>query len=72
MWPPQGGCAGSPHASADPQSHVAQPAKRIAELGKIYKTLFLYEYLQGTELQREIHEELNAVESWNSTNTFIF
>ena len=44
----------------------------IAELGKVYKTLFLCEYLQSVELRREIHEGLNVVENWNSANTFIF
>jgi TnpA family transposase len=44
----------------------------IAEVGKVYKTLFLCEYLQSMELRREIHEGLNVVENWNSTNTFIF
>ncbi len=44
----------------------------IAEVGKVYKTLFLCEYLQSMELRREIHEGLNVVENWNSANTFIF
>jgi len=44
----------------------------MAELGKVYKTLFLCEYLQSVELRREIHEGLNVVENWNSANTFIF
>lgn len=44
----------------------------ISEVGKVYKTLFLCEYLQRMELRREIHEGLNVVENWNSANTFIF
>lgn len=44
----------------------------MAELGKVYKTLFLCEYLQSVALRREIHEGLNVIENWNSANTFIF
>jgi TnpA family transposase len=44
----------------------------MAELGKVYKTLFLCDYLRLPELRREIHEGLNVVETWNSTNAFIF
>lgn len=44
----------------------------MAELGKVYKTLFLCEYLRSVELRREIHEGLNVIENWNSANTFIF
>jgi len=44
----------------------------MAELGKVYKTLFLCEYLRLPALRREIHEGLNVVENWNSANAFIF
>jgi TnpA family transposase len=44
----------------------------LAEVGKVYKTLFLCEYLRSIELRREIHAGLNVVENWNSANTFIF
>ncbi|MCC6628228.1 MAG: Tn3 family transposase [Chloroflexi bacterium] len=44
----------------------------MAELGKVYKTLFLCDYLRLPELRREIHEGLNVVENWNSANGFIF
>jgi len=44
----------------------------MAELGKVYKTLFLCEYLRLPALRREIHEGLNVVENWNSANSFIF
>ncbi|HVG98698.1 MAG TPA: Tn3 family transposase [Chloroflexota bacterium] len=44
----------------------------LAELGKVYKTLFLCDYLRLPELRREIQEGLNVVETWNSANGFIF
>jgi TnpA family transposase len=43
----------------------------ITEVGKVYKTLFLCEYLRLPALRREIHEGLNVVENWNSANGFI-
>ncbi|MBF0508856.1 MAG: Tn3 family transposase, partial [Deltaproteobacteria bacterium] len=36
------------------------------------KTIFLCRYLGSEEIRREVNEGLNMVESWNSTNGFIF
>lgn len=46
--------------------------KALTELGKAIKTIFLCRYLESEELRREINEGLNVVESWNSTNGFIY
>ncbi len=46
--------------------------KALAELGKAVKTIFLCDFLHSLELRREIHEELNVIENWNSANSFIF
>ncbi len=46
--------------------------KALFELGKVIKTIFLCRYLSSEELRREVHDGLNVVESWNSTNGFIF
>ena len=43
----------------------------LGELGKVLKTIFLCQYLHSEALRREIHEGLNVVEQWNSTNGFI-
>lgn len=45
--------------------------KGLAELGKVYKTIFLCQYLSSEALRREIHEGLNVVENWNSATNFI-
>ncbi|MGE0917446.1 Tn3 family transposase [Trichlorobacter lovleyi] len=55
------------------RSNAQHPAYRaLVELGKAIKTIFLCRYLDSEELRREVHEGLNVVESWNSTNGFIF
>ncbi len=55
------------------RNNVQHPVyKALFELGKVVKTIFLCRYLASEELRREVHEGLNVVETWNSTNGFIF
>jgi TnpA family transposase len=55
------------------RTNVQHPTYRaLVELGKAVKTAFLARYLHEEALRREIHEGLNVVENWNSTNGFIF
>ena len=44
----------------------------MIELGRAQKTTFLARYLRSRQPQREIHEGLNMVESWNRANAVIF
>jgi len=44
----------------------------MIELGHAQKTLFAARYLRDRDLQREINEGLNVVESWNGGNSVIF
>lgn len=44
----------------------------LIELGKVKRTIFLCNYLHREELPREVHNGLNVLENWNSTNGFIF
>jgi len=54
------------------RNNTQHPAyKALTELGKAIKTIFLCRYLNSEELRREVHEGLNVVETWNSTNGFI-
>ena len=53
------------------RNNVQHPTYRaLSELGKAVKTLFLCRYLSSEALRREIHEGLNVIETWNSTNSF--
>lgn len=55
------------------RNNAQHPAyKALAELGKAVKTIFLCRYLDSEEIRQEVHEGLNVVESWNSTNGFIY
>lgn len=44
----------------------------LSELGRAIKTIFLCKYLTDPTVRREIQEGLNVIETWNSTNGFIF
>ena len=55
------------------RANLQHPTYRaLCELGRAVKTIFLCEYLSSMQTRREIHEGLNVIESWNSTNSFIF
>ena len=55
------------------KANAAHPTyQAMIELGRAQKTIFLARYLRSPAPQREIHEGLNAVESWNRANTVIF
>lgn len=44
----------------------------MVEVGRAQKTIFVARYLRDRDLQREINEGLNVVESWNQANSTIF
>lgn len=54
----------------DSASHPAYQA--MLEVGRAQKTIFVARYLRLRELQREIQEGLNVVESSNGANSVIF
>lgn len=44
----------------------------LIEVGRAQRTIFVARYLRDRDLQREINEGLNVVESWNRANSVIF
>ncbi|MEN3308939.1 MAG: hypothetical protein V7603_5141 [Micromonosporaceae bacterium] len=44
----------------------------MIEVGRAQRTIFVARYLRERDLQREINEGLNVVESWNRANSVIF
>ena len=55
------------------KANAIHPAyQAIAETGRAQRTTFLARYLRDRDLQREINEGLNVVESWNRANAVIF
>jgi TnpA family transposase len=44
----------------------------MIEVGRAQRTIFVARYLRDRDLQREIGEGLNVVESWNRANSVIF
>jgi TnpA family transposase len=55
------------------KANAIHPAyQAMAEVGRAQRTIFLARYLRDRDLQREIGEGLNVVESWNRANTVIF
>ncbi|MDJ0595975.1 MAG: Tn3 family transposase [Pleurocapsa sp. MO_226.B13] len=54
----------------NPVQHPTYQA--LMELGRVIKTIFLCQYLDSSDLRREINEGLNVVERWNGVNDFIF
>lgn len=55
------------------QANAMHPTyQAMIELGRAQKTIFLCRYLRDRELQREINQGLNVVESWNRGSEIIF
>jgi TnpA family transposase len=44
----------------------------MLEIGRAQRTAFVARYLRERDLQREIEEGLNVVESWNAANAVIY
>jgi len=52
--------------------HAAHPTyAAMLEVGRAQKTIFLVRYLKSRQLQREIHDGLNVIESWNAANAVL-
>lgn len=51
-------------------SHPAYQA--MLEIGRAQRTLFVARYLRDRDLQRQIEEGLNVIESWNRANAVIY
>ena len=55
------------------KANAVHPAyQAMAEVGRAQRTIFIARYLHDRDLQREIGEGLNVVESWNRANSVIF
>ncbi len=55
------------------KANAIHPAyQAMTETGRAQKTIFTARYLRIRDLQREINEGLNVVESWNRGNSVIF
>jgi len=55
------------------KANAVHPAyQAMAEVGRAQRTIFLARFLRDRDLQREINEGLNVVESWNRANAVIF
>ena len=57
---------------SSPASVRAAVYQAMLELGRVQKTIFVARYLRDRDLQREIEEGLNLIESWNRVNGVIF
>jgi TnpA family transposase len=55
------------------RSNAIHPTyQAMIEVGRAQRTIFVARYLRNRDLQREINEGLNVVESWNRANSVIF
>ncbi len=55
------------------RANAIHPAyQAMLEVGRAQRTIFVSRYLRDRDLQREITEGLNVVESWNRANSVIF
>ncbi|MGH9151965.1 MAG: Tn3 family transposase [Acidimicrobiales bacterium] len=54
------------------QQHASHPIyQAMLEPGRAERTAFVCRYLRDRDLQREIEEGLNVIESWNRVNAVI-